>query len=94
MTKPFKPGDVVKFVGCSTIPDGAVAMICSSSPDYAGLRVWEVDEEFDNGYGVLSNLCLERIMRHVDDDGKELCTSWEDVKSAIGWVPSELVETA
>lgn len=94
MAKSFKPGDIVRFVECSTIPEGAVAMICSPSPDYEGLRVWAVDEEFDNGYGIFSNLCLESIMRHVDDDGKELCTSWEDVKSVIGWVPSELVEEA
>lgn len=94
MTKSFEPGTVVTFVGSKTIPDGTMATICFSAPDYAGERVWAVDEEFENQYGCMSNLCLERIMRHVEDDGKEICTSWEDIKSTIGWVPSMPRETA
>ena len=94
MTKPISEGDVVEIIGSTTIPEGTVVTVCFAAPNYNGHKVWAIDEEFKNSFGGMSNLCLERIMRRIEDDGKELCTSWEHVKKTIGFVPDGLVEVA
>ena len=95
MEKPIEEGCLAEIVGCNIIPDGTVVEVLFKSNDFIdGDRVWTISEQFKNQNGLPSNRIVESLLRRLDDDGKELCTSWEDVKLISGWVPEHLKEVA
>ena len=95
MEKPIQEGCLAEIVGYHPIPDGTVVEVLFKTNDFIGEdRVWTISEHFKNHNDVLTNLIVESLLRRLDDDGKELCTSWEDVKLISGWVPEHLKEVA
>ena len=94
MEKSIQEGCLAEIIGSKVVPKGTVVEVMFKAQDYEGASTWIVSETFKNPDGKLTNRIVEDCLRRVDDDDKELCTSWEDVKLISGWVPEHLKEVA
>ena len=95
MEKPIEEGCLVKIVGSNVVPEDTIVEVLFKAPDFKGMSIWIISEQFKNLSGNLTNKIAEKFLRRIDDDdGKELCTSWEDINLISGWVPEHLKEVA